>query len=254
MKTTYRQDLNETYLQVEMPLPYHEDYQISMLQLNHIDGLLAVFPKGIDGKSYYSYEVGGLVSMKTQYDKMKIEREDMEQFIRQLVQTIRAVKNHMLDAHRLLLSPEYIFCKGDRFYFCYLPVDYQKLYQSFHQLTEYFVSQVNYEKTDAVRLAVELHKASMEENYEIEQILEEFHQSEAEECEAIRTEERGNIFELEEEDEDFETSYGDYADIQTVREMNGALGWIKRNLRHKKREKWGMWEGLITEEEMGDMR
>lgn len=253
MKTKIKQDLNETYLQVEMPVFYEEDYQIPMLQLNYMDTLLSISSKGIDGKSYYSYEIGGLTSMKTQYDKMKIEREDMETFIRQLVQTIRDVKNHMLDAERILLSPEYIFCKGEHFYFCYLPVKYKNLCQSFHELTEYFVSQVNYEKTDAVKLAVELHKASMEENYDIEQILEEFHETEKRECANLHEEERSNIFELEGEDEDFETPYRDYGDIQTVQEMSGALGWIKKNLKHRKREKWGVWDGLVREDEMADL-
>ncbi|MDD3403869.1 MAG: DUF6382 domain-containing protein [Hespellia sp.] len=250
MKTKFRQDLNETYLQVEMPVFYEEDYQISMLQVNKIEGLLPMVSKGIDGKSYYSYEVGGMVSMKSQYDKMKIEREDMESLIVRLVQVIQNVKNYMLNAERILLAPEYIFCRNDTFYFCYLPVEHKKLCQSFHELTEYFVSQVNYEKTDAVRLAVALHKASMEENYDIEQILEEFHKTEESERPDVCGQERGNIFELEDEDEDFTTPYRIRADVQTLQEMNGALGWIKRNLRNKKREKWGVWEGLITEDEM----
>lgn len=253
MRAKLKQDLNETYLQIEMPVFYKEDYQLPMLQMNHIEGLLPITAKGIDGKSYYSYEISGLVSVKTQYDKMKIEREDMEAFVTQLIQLISSVKNHMLDAERILLSPEYIYCKNETFYFCYLPVEYKRLAQSFHELTEYFVSQVNYEKTDAVRLAVELHKASMEENYDIEQILQEFHEEEQKELAAVQ-EERGNIFELEDEDEDFEASYGDCGDIQTVREMNGALGWIKRSLRHKKREKWGVWDGLVTEDEITDFR
>lgn len=253
MKTVYKQDLKETYLQVEVPVFYQEDYQIAMLQANKLTGILPMTSKGIDGLSYYSYDVSGMESMKTRFEKTKMEKQDMENFVVRLIDVIQNLKNYMLDGDRLLLAPEHIFCRKDKFYFCYLPVAVTRPGETFHELTEYFVSQVNYEENNAIRLAYELHKTSMEEHYDIEQILEEYHKKELEEREKLPAEDQGNIFELEEEDEDFAETYRDYDDIQSVQEMNGALGWIKRNLRHKKREKWGVWEGLVTEDEFVDL-
>ena len=41
-------------------------------------------------------------------------------------------------------------------------------------MTEFFVREVDYKDEEGVRLAYTLHKSTMEENYTIEQILEEF--------------------------------------------------------------------------------
>ena len=45
--------------------------------------------------------------------------------------------------------------------------------EEFHRLTEYFVSEVNYREKEGVHFAYSIHKASMEENYSIERIMNE---------------------------------------------------------------------------------
>lgn len=247
MKIVYKHDLNDTYLQIEVPVFYEEDYQMSMLRANKIPGIIPVTGLGIDGNSRYAYNVSGMVSMKAMFEKSKIERSDMEVFIDRLVQVIKTLKDYMLDAGRLLLRPDHIFYRKEKFYFCYLPVQEAQLCKKFHELTEYFVSQVNYEEKEGIHLAYELHKATMEEHYNIEQILEEFKAQEAEEKLLLENEARGNFFEIEDADED-----EDYQDVQSVQEMSGTWGRLKKAFQHKKREKWGIWDGLVTEDEITD--
>lgn len=43
---------------------YQEDYQIRMLKANSLDGILKVGARGMNGSSYYDYDVSGKVSMK----------------------------------------------------------------------------------------------------------------------------------------------------------------------------------------------
>ena len=80
----------------------------------------------------------------------------------------------MLPAEHLLLDPEYIFYEKGNYYFCFYPPDEEALKDKFHKLTEYFVREVDYKDEEGVHLAYTLHKSTMEENYTIEQILEEF--------------------------------------------------------------------------------
>lgn len=241
MKTIYKHDLNDAYFLVEVPQFYVEDYQIPMLRANHIEGVLPVSARGIDEFSQFSYDISGMISMRAMYGKSKIERKDMELFVSQLVRVIKGLKNHMLNADKLMLKPEHIFFQKEQFYFCYLPTQDVPLCRAFHELTEYFVSQVNYEEKEGIHLAYELHKATMEEHYDIEQILEEYHKLEKQEVKKSTAQERGNVFVLEEDAEDGE-------EIPTIQEMGGTWGNIRHVLRKKKKDRWGMWEGLVTQE------
>mgnify|MGYP007113658686 CR=1 FL=1 len=60
------------------------------------------------------------------------------------------------------------------FNFCYFPrCECGIESKRFHRLTEYFVSEVNYREKEGVHFAYSIHKASMEENYSIERIMNE---------------------------------------------------------------------------------
>ena len=49
----------ERKITIEEKEVYHEDYQMRMLQVNHVEGLLEIKGRGADGKSYYDYIVCG---------------------------------------------------------------------------------------------------------------------------------------------------------------------------------------------------
>jgi hypothetical protein len=80
----------------------------------------------------------------------------------------------MLDGTNILLDPEYIFCENNTYYFCYYPSSKQDIRKEFHALTEFFVREVNYNDEEGVHLAYTLHKSTMEDNYNIEEIMEQF--------------------------------------------------------------------------------
>ncbi|MDD2978893.1 MAG: DUF6382 domain-containing protein [Hespellia sp.] len=243
MTTKYKRDINRAYLVIEEQILYEEDYQMPMLKKNHIPGILEIEGHGIDEKSQYSYNVSGKTSMKSFFEKRKLDREDMEQFILQLVKLTKLLQNFLLDPNKLLLDAEYIFTEKNQWYFCYLPVAEKSLCQSFHELTEYFVSQVNYEKKEGIHLAYELHKATMQENYDIEKIMEEYEVMEQEQALAIdQLEERGNIFSLDEGEEDEEGEPLYYEDVQTLREVGGIWESLRHTFHRKKQPKWGEWE------------
>ena len=105
----------------------------------------------------------------------------------------------MLHPGCLLLEPEYVFCRKQKYFFCYLPGGKQELCESFHRMTEYFVEKLDYEDEKGITLAYELHKATLEENYDLDAIMQEYRTEceEAEEEDEPDTEEawgrRGNF-------------------------------------------------------------
>ncbi len=222
---------------------YQEDYQMRMLCENRIEGLLAVRGRGADGKSYYDYDVSGKISMKAMYEKSELNGEDICSFLERLLLVIEETRKHLLDIHRIIVNPEYIYYEAGKYYFCYYPPGRDNLWTSFHTLTEYFVKRADYKDPDCVQMIFLLHKETMEENYSLEKL--------AKQC--LR-QKKGN----EEENMPCLSEYDrEEHDWIAEQEMGGCIMeetenlWtpVKRFLRRHKRPKWGDWDGLYIEEE-----
>ena len=174
MKTFYRNNLKQAYLILESEVEETEDYQLAMLRENRISGILDTSLRYVDGATQYYYDISGKTSFQALHEKSPLVYGDIRGVSEALVQTVRELQRYMLPPERLLLDPEYIFCEKGSYYFCFYPPDENVLKDKFHKLTEYFVREVDYKDEEGVRLAYTFHKATMEENYTIEQILEEF--------------------------------------------------------------------------------
>lgn len=171
MKTYYKNDLKTAYLILEGSQEEQEDYQIVMLRENDIDGILKTDVRYMDNQSHYYYDISGKTSFKTLHEKINLSYDVMKRLVENLLQTIQILRKYMLDANCILLEPEFIFCDQDKFYFCYYPTSQANAKEAFHQLTEFFVREVNYKDEDGVHFAYSMHKMTMEENYSIEEIM-----------------------------------------------------------------------------------
>ena len=174
MKTYYRNNLKQAYLILESEEEEAQDYQLAMLRENHIPGILDTSLRYVDGATQYCYDISGKTSILALHEKAPLGYEEIRDLSEALVQAVRELQRYMLPAEHLLLSPEYIFMEKGAYFFCFYPPDEEELKDKFHKLTEYFVREVDYKDEEGVRLAYTFHKATMEENYTIEQILEEF--------------------------------------------------------------------------------
>ena len=118
-------------------------------------------------------------------------------------------------------------------------------------ITEYFVRKLDYEDTEGIMLAYELHKATLQENYDLEKIMEEYriHEEKRRGPEPVNADtpedgeqlSRENLFSLEEEE------YEPVADVETIREMGGHWSPWKKTADRLKKTKWGSWKDLILE-------
>ena len=153
----------------------------------------------------------------------------MEDFLRQFVQVLGELGNYMLNIHCLILEPEYIYWQDGKYYFCYCPALEKNLWEEFHVLTEYFVRETDYEDKEAIYFSYELHKSSMEENYNIEDVLERIIERKEEELNRVKKKEMS--YEMEED-----KILDDWMDEQTlkentVRERMGVWQYVSRKLR-----------------------
>ena len=180
MKTSYKKDLKQAYLILEGEQERPEDYQVAMLRENDIPGILKLEVRHVDNQSLYYYDITGKTSFQTFHEKVHLSYGDMKRLVECILEATRELSCYMLDGNALILEPEYIFCDKQGYYFCYYPAItkhgceedtpfYAK--EAFHRLTEFFVREVDYRDEEGVHFAYTLHKATMQENYSIEQIM-----------------------------------------------------------------------------------
>lgn len=227
MKTYYKNDLKRAYMILEGETGEREDYQIIMLKENAIPGILNLEVHCVDNKSQYYYDISGKKSFKTLHEKVNLTLEDMQRLVNGLLHAIQTLKKYMLDGQCILLEPEYIFCENETYYFCYYPSCTQDIRKEFHILTEFFVREVNYKDEEGVHFAYTLHKATMEENYSIEEIMKQFILEEKEEIEEVPVvpyTERIESMALEE---------------SVVEERDSMWESVRRFLERSRKRKWG---------------
>lgn len=230
MNAYFKNNLKQAFLTLEGE-EIKDDFQIFMLQENEISGLLKTNIKYIDGHSHYQYDISGKVSMKVKYEKMKLNNEDIKSLIHSLLQTLQEIEKYMLDAGGILLTPEYIYCEGDKYFFCFYPPCSLELKEEFHKLTEFFVREVDYQDKEGIHLAYTLHKSSMDENYSIEKIMEE----------VLNEEEASQILYEKRMEEQAEETV-------TIAEKKELWEPVKRFLEKRKKDRWDSLDDIAKEQ------
>ena len=232
-------------LLIEYPDYYEEDYQIPMLQTNTLSHILNIKMDGIGTISRFSNDIRGMISMRRKYEKEKISYTDLQNFLTQFLDMLKILQSHMLETKQLFLTPDNIFFANDTYYFCYLPVTPVSLSEQFHGLTEFFVKQIDYSDMECIFLAHKLNQESMEEQYDIEAILNQYYieASERKQEQPIVKNER-KIEEPKRRDYDEKFIY---EDISTIREMGGFHSHFEKITSRIKKKRWGGWQDLILE-------
>lgn len=266
IQAEYETTLNRVCLHLYVDRHYVEDYQMPMLQQNPIDGILSMDGCEVNGRGRYTYEIGGMISMKRKYEKVWMKREEIEEIIVQLLKITEELQRYMLVQDCLILKPEYIFYNQTRWFFCYLPGNEENLKDAFHELTEYFVKTLDYSDTEGILLTYQLHKATLQEHYDLSQIMKEYQERRRERKEKIetRSEEHQDKFSYKEMSNaamnGSDTRYCETAKLFPGPE--GALntgcpadiqektGWKKpwwKAAKHMRKWRWGRWEDFILE-------
>lgn len=230
MKTYYKNDLKRAYMILEGEEGDKGDYQIIMLKENEIPGILNMDERYVDNQCQYYYDISGKTSIKVLHEKLNLTLDNMKQLVHDLLQAIQTLKKYMLDGNHILLDPEFIFCEDNTYYFCYYPSCRQDIREDFHRLTEFFVREVNYQDEKGVHFAYTLHKATMEENYSIEEIMKNFIPDV-----------------VEEESESFEMPVVNYTEQMenlameesVVEEKDSMWESVRKFLERSKKRKWG---------------
>ena len=231
MKTTYKRDLNGTYLIMESRGIREKDYQMYMLEANDIEGLIPVRVQGVGQSTQYYYDISGRVPVKALYERDGISGDEICQMVFQILSLAEEVKEYLLDENKILLEPEYIFYENGIFFFFYYPLHEGNLHEAFRSLTEYLVRQVACGDKEGICTAYELHKAAQEENYSLTQVAERIlkgaglHRELLESLEMDETEDQQVFVQ--------ETEAGGEANLGWIREKKKKWGGVPRLFRKR---------------------
>ena len=276
LKISYEKGWDSICIHVDIPVPYEENYQMRMIRNNTIPHLSDTKGSGRDGTSRYTFRSEGGELMEEKYRSGEIHVEDVLSFTEQLLETADILTEHMLNPDRILLSPQLIFIEEKNVRFCYLPVEnnsiMEGLGEAFHRMTEYFVSRLDYRETEGILLVYRLHKETMQENYDLKKILDEYkkdlHERREEQkkiedetdeikqqiSHKIEEESRGIseefIFFADEEGENLNNAENKYSEGKKdycIREKTLSYGPVRKVINRIKTGRWGEWEDLITE-------
>lgn len=252
LHTEVKSELNKTLLRIRVPEVIEADYQIRMLQANHIQGILPVNMRVVGQETVYEYEITGMASMQNNYRREKITEEEMKNFLKKMQETIQRVEKYLLDSNRILLDPELIFKKDEEYYFCYMPKYDGSIRDSFHKLMEYFVQWTDYQDMSSIQTAFLLHKETMKENYSLSEIVDKLGELEKENKKVDKemNKKQEEIWETSE----YDTAEHDWITSQEMgskilKETDNLWSPVKKLLNEHKRPKWGDWDGIYIDED-----
>lgn len=249
MREEYEKTMHHVWLILEVNKLYKEDYQMRMLSDNHLFGILQVRGQGEDEKSRYRYDVTGKTTVKELWGKEKWGYEQLEQFMRQFIRVLYELNDYLLDLNSLSLKPEHIFRAGESFYFCYVPGCEGNVWKEFHVLMEEFVKIMDYTDKEGIYLAYELHKASMEENFDIEQVLEQVLEKKEQEMKRVTPEKKTMVYDVAEEQVlDDWTAFQEMKG-NAVKERQSVWGFVSKKIRKRQQAEWDFMESLQKEEQ-----
>lgn len=250
---TFENEWSQPCLHIDVSVPYEEDYQMRMLENNEIPGVMKVTGTGRNGESRYTFHTGTGISMEKKFEKEMMKRDSIMNFTGQFMNVVENIKEHMLNPENLYLEPSCIWEKDGNYSFCYVPVLKRDLYEAFHKMTEFFVRKLDYRDMEGIYLAYLLHKATLQEDYDLGKILEDYLSGEKEREEKRKKEEKSFsekcIFNVEEEENSDagENMYEIRTNAVQLMEEKKKYGPMQKVMGKIRTGRWGNWQDLITE-------
>ena len=179
MKPSYQRDLEHNYMVLETPGKRHgTEYQIRMILLNEIAGILKCKMRMIDGVPKFYYEITSKQPMARIFEKNPMTCEDIKALLRGMEAAIEGVLCYFLDACHFIIDPDFIYMDVEtkEVFLCYLPFYEGDIVKDFSQLAEYILKKLDHSDEKAVLWGYEIYSKTSIENYSIKAVIQSIYQ------------------------------------------------------------------------------
>ncbi|MDO5425807.1 MAG: DUF6382 domain-containing protein [Eubacteriales bacterium] len=175
MNPSYRRDKDHNYMILEAPgRVTGDEFQVRMLILNQIPGVLPCKMRKIDGTAGFYYEITSLQPLARVFEKKKMGQEDIRQLLLGIEKAMNGAREFLLDTDQFLLEPDYIYMDVEtrEVSLCCLPFYEGNAAVAFRGLAEYILKNLDHGEPGAVLWGYEIYSKTVEENYSIQNVLE----------------------------------------------------------------------------------
>lgn len=173
MEIQYRREMKRNYLIMEPEYAGGPGYEARMLVNNSIEGLLRFHIKYMDEHQLYYYEITSMQPLGRLLESRFITREEICQLLIRLHAVLMRMEDYFLSEDGLLLEPEYIYVKPERFgiELCLVPGKTGDFPLQLSRLLQYLMKKVDHRDKECVVLAYGLYQESQKDNYGIEDLM-----------------------------------------------------------------------------------
>lgn len=176
MEGIIRHEANNSYLIMkEETISDREEFILRMITENQIPGLLQATRNQLDAEGEIYYNVNSYVSFSEYCGKKQLGLQELKKLFFALQEILKQLEAYLLDADSLLLDPETLFLSTNRdaYAFCLYPFIKRNIRRQIQDLAEYLLNHINHEDEKVVRAAYQFYRFTREENFEIQQVVEE---------------------------------------------------------------------------------
>lgn len=174
MEVMYRRDGEHNYMVLQAPEEVEgSEYQVRMLLVNDIAGLLRCKLRRIDGASYFYYEITSKQPLARILEHRAAGGEDIRAVAQAMSRTLEGISRYLLPDESLVLNPELIYMDVEtrEVSFCYLPCSREAISDTFRSLAEYLLKKLDHGDEQAVLWGYQIYSGTVEENYSISAVL-----------------------------------------------------------------------------------
>ena len=142
LEIKYQKDMSHNYLIIKGPKTQKsEGFQLRMMTENEIPGLLSAERRHINGEDFIYYEINSMQSLKTIFERRKIDKKAALLLLGCLRRVLRELRNYLLSEDGLILDPEYVFIDWEKevVRFVYYPYESETEAGQFKLLMDYLV-------------------------------------------------------------------------------------------------------------------
>lgn len=174
MKTEYKRDLQNNYLVLEPCAETEEDsYRMYMLEQNNIQGLLAFHSSRKDGVLQFYYEITSMQPLDSVFERKAMGCQDIISLLSGIRDVLENLQKYLLNPKQILFAPQYIFLHPERgsVHLCYIPAACSEMPITF--LAEFILKRLDHGDYQAVELGYRFYQKALEENFSIQETLQE---------------------------------------------------------------------------------
>ena len=173
VEVNYKRHFNKSYMILKGETEPEELLELNVLAYNRVPGLLAVETEVADGQMRFWYEITGKQTLSDYLKHKQVNFPLLELLFRALEKAFREMEAYLLDEKNLLLDAEYVYLDFERSHleFVYLPGIQKDIRDSFRDLMELLLRQLDHSDKRAVEAAYELYQMSLQRENSLAEML-----------------------------------------------------------------------------------